>query len=261
MHTDRLMQIVRAIQDKPEMYDQRFYGEPGCGTPGCVAGWAYHFAMLSRQKTDTGSIIDVAEDWLELKHYEADRLFMSYWPPVWFEAARLEFPWWDWEKRTGSEVADGAGVDAVPPSPGEAIKILSLIAHLDTTELRRITTRWIMEPWWKNGNRGYPEMVVSLRASEVKEALRDPESGVVRIDRATRWGNPFKIDSENSREDVIERYREHLYLEVMKGNITKSELAELAGKMLACWCKPEPCHGDVLARAAAWAKSELGEVT
>ena len=33
----------------------------------------------------------------------------------------------------------------------------------------------------------------------------------------------------------------------------------LHGKPLACWCAPLPCHGQVLARAAAWAASVLAE--
>ena len=36
-------------------------------------------------------------------------------------------------------------------------------------------------------------------------------------------------------------------------------LAALHGKPLACWCAPLPCHGQVLARAAAWAASVLAE--
>jgi hypothetical protein len=27
-------------------------------------------------------------------------------------------------------------------------------------------------------------------------------------------------------------------------------VAELEGKVLACWCAPQPCHGDVLSRLA-----------
>ena len=25
-----------------------------------------------------------------------------------------------------------------------------------------------------------------------------------------------------------------------------NDLAELEGKVIGCWCKPEPCHGDLL---------------
>ena len=39
----------------------------------------------------------------------------------------------------------------------------------------------------------------------------------------------------------------------------RAALAALYGKPLACWCAPLPCHGQVLARAAAWAASVLAE--
>jgi hypothetical protein len=29
-----------------------------------------------------------------------------------------------------------------------------------------------------------------------------------------------------------------------------AQLPELRSKTLACWCKPGPCHGDVIARLA-----------
>lgn len=68
----------------------------------------------------------------------------------------------------------------------------------------------------------------------------------VRIDRKTKWGNPFIIGVDGTREEVIRKYaywvteQEHLM----------SSLHELKGKKLGCWCKPKCCHGDVLARLA-----------
>ena len=32
----------------------------------------------------------------------------------------------------------------------------------------------------------------------------------VRIDRATRWGNPYRITSTQTREDVVDHYRAYL---------------------------------------------------
>ena len=34
--------------------------------------------------------------------------------------------------------------------------------------------------------------------------------GVVRIDRKSRWGNPFRIGPHGNREEVIRRYRRWL---------------------------------------------------
>jgi hypothetical protein len=57
------------------------------------------------------------------------------------------------------------------------------------------------------------------------------------------WANSFSV-KQWGREGAIKRYEEKL-----RG---KPELLvrlpELEGKILACWCKPKACHGDVLLR-------------
>ena len=82
-------------------------------------------------------------------------------------------------------------------------------------------------------------------------------NGAVRIDRRTKWGNRFVIGRDGSREEVIERYRRRLWQRIRAGAVSLEELAALHGKTLACHCAPLPCHGEVLARAAAWAASAL----
>ena len=81
----------------------------------------------------------------------------------------------------------------------------------------------------------------------------------VLIDRRTRWGNPFRLGVDGDREQVIARYRTDLWRGIRAGEIALEEIAELDGCWLACWCEPLPCHGDVLARAAAWAAQVLSE--
>ena len=83
--------------------------------------------------------------------------------------------------------------------------------------------------------------------------------GTVRIDRRTKWGNKFRIGPDEPRDEVIARYRADLWQRIRAGEIGLEELAALHGKRLACWCAPLPCHGQVLARAAAWAASVLAE--
>ena len=83
------------------------------------------------------------------------------------------------------------------------------------------------------------------------DVLNEPD--VVRIDRETTSGNPFHIGRDGNRAEVIEKYRAWLWRAVEDGIIGLDELAALDGQRLACWCAPEPCHGDVLARAARWA--------
>ena len=61
----------------------------------------------------------------------------------------------------------------------------------------------------------------------------------------SKWSNPFKIKNM-SRDDVINKYREYINEKIVNNTISINELKELSGKTLGCWCKPEPCHGDVL---------------
>ncbi len=88
----------------------------------------------------------------------------------------------------------------------------------------------------------------------------DPDAvrnGAVRIDRRTKWGNRFVIGRHGTRDEVIARYRTELWRRIRAGEVSLDELAALAHRRLACHCAPLPCHGEVLARAAAWAARRL----
>lgn len=65
----------------------------------------------------------------------------------------------------------------------------------------------------------------------------------VYIGRPSKWGNPFEIGRDGTREEVIEKYRTWIVAqpELM------AALPELRGKVLGCWCAPKACHGHVLA--------------
>ena len=66
----------------------------------------------------------------------------------------------------------------------------------------------------------------------------------VRIDRKTKWGNPYVIGVHGTRAEVIKLYEEWIQTQEHLMN----SLHELEGKTLGCWCKPRACHGDVLAK-------------
>ena len=84
-------------------------------------------------------------------------------------------------------------------------------------------------------------------------------NNTVLIDRRSKWGNPFRIAKGCSREQAIALYRADLWRRIRAGEVSVEELAELDGCWLACWCEPLPCHGDVLAKAAAWASGVLAD--
>lgn len=76
----------------------------------------------------------------------------------------------------------------------------------------------------------------------------------VYIGRPSKWGNPFThIPSGTqakfvvkSRDEAVAKYREWI---LTQPHLLK-DLHELKGKVLACWCAPLSCHGDVLSELA-----------
>jgi hypothetical protein len=61
----------------------------------------------------------------------------------------------------------------------------------------------------------------------------------------TKWGNPYAKDLKKlGRNKVIKMYKEYI---MNKPELLKLIPAELKDKRLGCWCKPEACHGDILA--------------
>ena len=77
----------------------------------------------------------------------------------------------------------------------------------------------------------------------------------VYIGRGSKWGNPFVIGKDGTREEVIEKYRAY----ILSRSDLLADLWQLKGKVLGCWCDPEPCHGDVLVELAENAVDPLSE--
>ena len=73
---------------------------------------------------------------------------------------------------------------------------------------------------------------------------------------ASKFANPFPVSKEaGGRGSTIEKYKKWLWQQLITEKITKSELLELDGKNLVCYCKPQACHGDVILSAIKWVKS------
>lgn len=70
--------------------------------------------------------------------------------------------------------------------------------------------------------------------------------GSVYIGRPSKWGNPYRIGQNGSREEVIELYRQYLH----RRKDLLACLHELRGKDLVCFCAPLDCHGDILLKLA-----------
>lgn len=58
----------------------------------------------------------------------------------------------------------------------------------------------------------------------------------------TKWGNPFRIGPDGTREEVIAKHADWI---LTQPHLMES-LEELRDKILGCHCAPLPCHGNTL---------------
>ena len=78
-------------------------------------------------------------------------------------------------------------------------------------------------------------------------------ANTVKVARPTMYGNPHRIGYcpmcgvTHTREECVAEFRALCNSDEARERIRE----RLAGKNLACWCKPgEPCHADVLLELA-----------
>ncbi len=89
----------------------------------------------------------------------------------------------------------------------------------------------------------------AMNATGVVHCKQEPYD--VYIGRPGNWGNPFHLESEADRQDVIERFSQWGENQPW---LRYAAQTELKGKTLGCWCSPKACHGQVL---ADWAEGDL----
>jgi hypothetical protein len=78
-----------------------------------------------------------------------------------------------------------------------------------------------------------------MNKTRVVNIRREPYD--VFIGRPSKWGNPFVIGRDGTREEVIKKYADWFMQSALV-----LDLGELKGKVLGCYCKPKACHGDFL---------------
>ena len=90
-------------------------------------------------------------------------------------------------------------------------------------------------------------------------------SNTLKVDRSTKWGNPFRSDMPTySERQAGAKSAAQSFEWWLRGSapallgawperreVILRDLHELRGKDLACWCGPDDeCHADVLLRMA-----------
>lgn len=78
-------------------------------------------------------------------------------------------------------------------------------------------------------------------------------STIHRLERS-KWGNPFWIGPDGTREEVLAKYAVWLMGKLNAEPYLEEEIKAMHGKRLGCWCRPPEgfrgrllCHGQVLA--------------
>lgn len=73
--------------------------------------------------------------------------------------------------------------------------------------------------------------------------------------------NPFKAKDFGGRGKTVPAYRRWLWGRIQAGDEAVLRLLETIDETtpLVCWCKPGPCHGDVVKAAAVWLRTTASD--
>lgn len=81
--------------------------------------------------------------------------------------------------------------------------------------------------------------------------------GFVYIGRPSKWGNDWSHLRNSratkivaTREKAVLKFKEWITGPSPEATKLRRDLPEIKGRTLICWCKPQACHGDVLAELA-----------
>jgi len=92
-----------------------------------------------------------------------------------------------------------------------------------------------------------PTIVVNIKYMQSFDPLHNPNHVYIGREHSrfpeSKWHNPFVVGLDGTLGEVLEKYEQHVYA---SGLI--KDIDEIRDKVLGCWCKPEPCHGDILMR-------------
>ena len=60
------------------------------------------------------------------------------------------------------------------------------------------------------------------------------------------FGNPFPLLKGEERGSTLDNYKKYFFERIEKDIEFKEKILSLRGKTLGCFCKPKPCHGDII---------------
>jgi ribA/ribD-fused uncharacterized protein len=81
------------------------------------------------------------------------------------------------------------------------------------------------------------------------------------------FGNPIRKNAvcfvcgnlHKHASDTLPCYKVYLWRKLKSDSSFRTAVKNLLGRTLVCFCKPNPCHGDILVRAIAWLNNQEGK--
>lgn len=92
-------------------------------------------------------------------------------------------------------------------------------------------------------------------AGRVVHCKREPYD--IYIGRPSILGNPYSHRTSKhpvrhlaTREDAIAAFREYAVKRMVEDQEFAAAIRSCRGKVLGCWCAPQPCHGEIILELA-----------
>lgn len=60
------------------------------------------------------------------------------------------------------------------------------------------------------------------------------------------YGNPFRLEPNQAKGTTLQYYKSYFYNKLEKDIVFKTKILALKDKILGCFCKPHPCHCDII---------------
>lgn len=85
------------------------------------------------------------------------------------------------------------------------------------------------------------------RAVNVKQENYDVYIGRAGHGQSGYYGNPIKRNYDERPGSTLARYKKYFDARLQTDPLFKERIKALKGLKLGCFCKPNPCHGDIIA--------------
>lgn len=85
-------------------------------------------------------------------------------------------------------------------------------------------------------------VVINMQLHKIAKKFAEEKGVYVRVDRYSKFGNPFHMKTESQRSEVCDKYKEWVVTKPDK----IQQIKKMKGKVFGCHCHPKQCHADFM---------------